>query len=123
MNKLTLKHDVANGRAVADRVVADISKRDGVAVRELGTSTFKSTYSATLLTSQFKSIAPVTSHSRSIDRQTLSNTSSGKTVYIIYKYPTKDLAYYIRIAVVQKSGAWQLTNISGNADESQLIVN
>lgn len=124
LNKLTSQHDIASGKVVADQLVGDIAKRDGTAARKLGSSTFQATYTASQLTTQFEAIEPVTSHARTVDRQTLSHGKAGKTVFIIYKYPTKDLAFYIRVSVTQnsKTGQWQLTNITGTANESDLIT-
>jgi hypothetical protein len=121
--KLTLKRDVHAARVVSDKVVADIANRDGTAARELGSKKFKSSYSAPQLTKQFNAIKLVTGKTPTVDRQTVADWDH-KTVLIIYKYPPKlaNQPYYIRVAVTNNDGTWQLTNISGSADEAGLIV-
>jgi len=118
---VSLRRSFAGARAVSDQVVTAISKRDGDAARKLGNAEFQSMYTSKQLHDQFIAIEPVTSFSRSFYQQKLVTTKH-KVALMYYKYPTKDLAYYIRVAVTQdaKSGKWQLTDITGNADLNTL---
>jgi hypothetical protein len=119
--KLQLKHDVAAARIVSDKVIADIQKRDGAAAYRLGTPTFQSSYTADQLTKQFKAIEIATLKAPSLDRQVVADGSSGRTVFFIYRYSALKVPYFIRTAIQEKPGnKWQLINITGNADESQL---
>jgi len=122
-SKLQLKHDVSGAKVVSDKVIADIYRRDGMAVRSLGSSSFKSNYSAQQLTAQFKAIKVATSQMPKLDRQMVASGNKGRHVYFIYKYSTFKVPYYIRTALAQKNGVWQLITISGSVDESKLIIN
>lgn len=127
VSKLSLKKTVADARIVTDKAITAVEKTNGTAARDLGSSKFKSSYSADTLTDQFKNIQLVTSSGTpSVDHQTVYNGTkgSGKTVFVIYKFPPKlaKQAFYVRMAVNNKDGSWQLVNISGSADESKLIV-
>jgi len=122
ISKLSLKHDVANAKVISDKTIADIQRRDGTAARKLGTKEFQKTYSAATLTKQFKTIEVATLKPPVLDRTIAASGKSGRTVYFIYKYSALKVPYYIRTAVNAKSGSWQLTNISGSADESSLIT-
>lgn len=121
MHTISLHRSFASARAVSDQVVTAIGKRDGNAARKLGNTKFQSMYTSKQLHTQFVAIEPVTSFSRSFYQQKLV-TDKTKVALMYYKYPTKDLAYYIRVAVTQnaKTGAWQLTDITGNADLNTL---
>jgi len=123
VGKLRLKHDVAQAQTVSDKVIADFQKRDGAAVRKLGSSKFQSTYSADVLTKQFKAVNVATSQTPKLDHTTVSSGSKGRTIFFIYKYSALKVPFYVRTALSEQAGAWRLTNISGNADESQLLVN
>jgi hypothetical protein len=124
IHKLQLKRDVASATVVTNQVIDDLSKRDGVAARNLGNTKFKSTYTAATLTQQFKAIELVTGEKPTIDAQAASSGKSGKTVLVVYKYPKKlaNQPFFVGIAVTQAKGShsWQLTNISGSADESKI---
>jgi hypothetical protein len=127
-NQLSLKRNVAQARIVTDKVIQAVEKEDGAAARNQGSTKFKSTYTAEALTKQFKAIELVTSAGTpTVDRQTFDGgaKNAGKTVFIIYKFPPKlaKQPFYIRVAVNDKAGSWQLVSISGSADESSLLVN
>lgn len=121
-SELSTKRNISGARVVSDKVVAAIAKRDGGAARKLGNAKFQSMYTDKQLSQQFRAIEPVTSHDRNLYREALVDKDKTKTALIFYQYPTKDLAYYIRIAVAKdaKTGQWQLTDITGNADLSTL---
>jgi hypothetical protein len=123
-NKLKLKHDVAAATVVTNQVINDVAKRDGAAARSLGNAKFKSTYTAAALTKQFQAIELVTSEKPTVDVQAASTGKAGKTVLIVYKYPKKlaGQPFFIGVSVTQAKGShsWQLTNISGSADESKI---
>jgi hypothetical protein len=123
-SKLQLKHDVSNARVVSDKVITDIGKRDGVAVRSLGDKKFQSLYTADQLTTQFKNIALVTGGKATVDKQIVGHGKNGKTVFIVYKYPPKiaKQPYFISVSVSpDKNGTWHLTHIGGSADESTAL--
>jgi len=123
-SKLQLKHDVSNARVVSDKVIADIGKRDGTAVRSLGDKKFQALYTADQLTTQFKNIAIVTGGKATVDKQIVSHGKTGKTVFIVYKYPPKiaKQPYFISVSVSpDKNGTWQLTHIGGSADENAAL--
>jgi hypothetical protein len=125
IGKLQLKHDVASAHTVTDKVITDIAKRDGAAARKLGSPKFQSSYSAEQLTTQFKNIEIVTGGKATVDHETLSKGKTGRTVFIIYKYPPHlaNQSYFVRVAASPNDkGKWQLTNISGTADEASLRV-
>jgi len=124
INKVTLKHDVTSAELVTNKVIADLGKRDGQAAYALGSSKFKSTYTATRLTQQFKAIELVTGGNPTVDQELHGSGPKGKTVVIIYKYPAHlaKLPYYVSVSVSEKSGSpWELQSISGSANESQLL--
>jgi len=118
-SKRTATRNAAAARVIADEVIADIGKRDGGAARKLGDTKFQSMYTDKQLHDQFVAIKPVTSFSHSFFRDRLVGND---TALVMYRYPTKDLAYYIRLTIVRnaKTGIWQLTDITGNADLSTL---
>jgi hypothetical protein len=120
VNKITLKHDVADARIVADKVIADLQKRDGAAAYKLGNKKFQKSYTADALTKQFKAVEVATLKKPALDRTTVS--SDKHAVVFVYKYTALKVPYYVRVILSDKAGPWQLTNISGNADESQLLV-
>jgi len=120
--KIELKRDASHAQTVSDKVIADLQKRDGGAARTLGSSKFKSTYSDAQLTAQFKAVEVATLKAPSLDRTIVYDGSKGRVVYFIYKYSALKVPYYIRTAITKDSGKWELTNISGNADETQLLV-
>lgn len=127
-NQLSLKRNVSNARIVTDKVITAVEKEDGMAARRYGSDKFKSTYSADALTKQFKAIELVTSAGTpTVDHQTFSGgtAKTGKSVFIIYKFPPKlaKQPFYIRVSVNDKAGSWQVVNIAGSADESSLLVN
>lgn len=123
IGRLQLKHDVANARVVTDKVIADVANRDGGAIWNLGSSKFKSTYTAQKLTDQVKAVELVTGGKATVDREIMSHGTKGNTVLIVYKYPPKlaNQPYYLQVAVSpDKSGKWQVVNLSGSADKSYL---
>jgi len=122
VSKLTLKRHVEAAQAVSDKAIAALQKRDGNAALALGTPTFKKTYTAQQLTQQFKAVEVATSQAPKLDTQTVYNGKDGQTIYFIYKYTRLKVPYYVRTAIADKSGNWQLTNISGNIDESKLVI-
>jgi hypothetical protein len=124
--KLRLKHDVSSAQTVSDKLITDISKRDGKAALSLGSTKFKQMYTSATLDQQFQAIELVTNKMPAIDRKIRSQSSNGTVVYLIYKYPPHlaGQPYFIRAAITQsKDGTWQLTNIAGSADENNLLVN
>lgn len=124
INRLQLKHKVTSAEVVTNQVIADLGKRDGAAAYSLGSSKFKSTFTASQLTQQFHAIELVTGGKPVIDTQAASSGKAGNTVVVIYKYPKKlaGQPFFVAIVVTQPKGGhtWQLTNISGSADESKL---
>lgn len=120
-SKLTLKHDVAKARVVADKTIDDLQNRDGAAARKLGTPTFQSTYSAETLTQQFKNVEIATLKKPGLDTQGVYDGAHGRNAYFIYRYTALKVPYYVRVTILGNHGKWQLTDISGSADVSTLI--
>ncbi len=121
-SKLSLKHDVAAAQVVADQTIAALQKRDGAAARKLGNAKFQSTYTSEALTKQFKAVEVATSQNPELLITTVYNGKDGRTVYFIYGYSALKVPYFIRTAILEKDGQWKLVNISGNADQSKLLV-
>jgi len=121
ISKWTLRRDAGHARVVSDKVINDIQKRDGGAARALGTPTFQKSSTSAGLTSMFKQLEVATLKPPKLDEQFVIDTDNGRTVYFIYKYTALKVPYYIRTAVMNKSGQWQLTGITGNIDESKLV--
>jgi hypothetical protein len=125
VSKLQLKHDVSNARTISDKVITDIAKRDGSALRRLGDAKFQSMYTADQLTKQLNSIKLVTDGTATVDKQIVSHGKSGKTVFIVYKYPPKlaKQPYFISVSVSpDKNDVWHLTHLGGSANESTAIA-
>jgi hypothetical protein len=122
-NRLALKRDAANARTVSDKAIASVQERDGNAVWSLGTPTFQKSYTPSELTQDFKNITIATLKPPVLDQESVVDTSSGRTIFFIYRYTALKVPYFIRTAMVKKSGVWKLTALTGNADESQLIIN
>lgn len=128
INKLIDKHDVSQARNISTAAIVAIHNRDGAAARKLGDKNFQSTFSASSLTDKFKLIQPVTDGVPTIDNQTLYK-GSPRVAYIIYAYPatatssSTTVTYYVRIAITHEDGKWLLSSITGNTDESKLLVN
>jgi len=124
MSKLQIKRDVAGAKIITDQVIADIPKHDGAAVRKLGNDKFQSTYTAAALLQQFAALDLVTVGKPVVVDQIRSAGSKGTTVFMIYQYPPHlaNQPFYISVAVTKKAGTgWQLTNLSGSADETKLL--
>ena len=124
ISKASLKRDIAGAQIVADKVIADVSKKDGAAARKLGNAEFQKLYTDKTLTKQFQAISEATVGTPSIDYQSLSDKDSKKTVYTVYKYPPRlaDRSFYIGVVVTQSHDTWKLVNISGSADRSKLFT-
>jgi hypothetical protein len=122
ITKVTLSRDTSHARTVSDKVINDIQHRNGSAVRSLGTPTFQKTYSASGLTQEFQHITIATLKPPKLVDTTVVDSSTGRTVFFIYEYTALKVPYYVRTSILNKSGHWQLTSISGSADESELIV-
>jgi hypothetical protein len=126
ISNLQLKTDVNHAKTVSNMVVADIQDRNGAAVWALGAPSFKRTYSPSSLTNGFRTIKIATLKPPTLDQEFESSGSAGRTVFFIYKYSALKAPYFIRIAVEGQSGkttSWKLTQITGNADETQLEQN
>jgi cytoskeletal protein RodZ len=123
VNKITLNRDVSNARTISNEVVADIQKRDGGAIRSLGSPSFQKTYSAASLTQGFKSVEIATLKTPTPVQQTVVDTPSGRSVYFIYEYTALKVPFYVRTSIRQESGHWYLTSIVGNINESDLLIN
>ncbi len=121
-SKLKLKHDVAAAQQVSDQTIAALQKRDGTAAYKLGSTNFQKQYSSDSLTKQFRAIEVATTKSPALENTTVYHGKDGETVYFIYKYSALKVPYYVRTAILDKDGKWQLINISGSVDESKLIV-
>lgn len=122
IDKLIAKRDTANARTVSDAVIADIQDRNGAKVYALGTPTFQRAYTADGLTQEFQHITIATLKPPAIDQQAVVDSSLGRTVFFVYKYTALKVPYYIRTSMLHRDGKWQLTSITGNADESQLLI-
>jgi hypothetical protein len=123
INRLTLKHDVNSAQVVADKTIDDLQKRDGTAARKLGSPTFQKTYSAAALTKQFQTIEVATLKPPKLERTfTFDSPSKGRTVFFVYKYTALKVPFYIRVGVGKQTGGYMLTQISGSADESKLVI-
>ena len=123
VGKLALKRDTTNARAVSDKVIADIGRRDGAAIRSQGSPKFQSSYSAAELTQDFKNVEIATLKKPQLDRQIVVDTPSGRIVYFVYKYTALKVPFYVRTAIQHQSGHWYLTAITGNVNETALTGN
>ena len=121
-NHLVLKRDVSNAQTVSDKVIADLQKRDGGAARALGSPTFQKTYSAPQLTKQFKAIELATLKPPALNRTIVYTGYKGRMVFFIYKYTALKVPFYVRTGITHTGSHWYLTQISGSADESSLIL-
>lgn len=121
-NRVVLKRDVSNAQAVSDQVIADIQKRDGTDAHKLGSPSFQKTYSAAQLTDLFKAKEIATLKPPALDRQIALTGPKGRTVFFIYKYTALKVPFYVRTGITHVGEHWYLTQISGSADESSLIV-
>jgi hypothetical protein len=121
INKLIDKHDVSQARTVSTAAIVAVHNQDGAAARKLGDKSFQATYSASALTATFKKIAPVASGVPTVDTQTLYK-GNPRVVYTIYAYSSANVTYYLRTAVTHENGRWQLSSLTGNSDESKLLV-
>jgi hypothetical protein len=123
-NQLSLRHEVSAAKVITSRVVADIATQNAKDTHQVGDAAFQAHHSVGSLSDLFAQAKPYTKGSPTVDRQTVTNDKQGQTVYIIYKYQVKP-PYYLRVTVAKPKGtsAWHLTGLSGNPDESQLIVN
>jgi hypothetical protein len=122
VNKLKLKNDVSAAQTVSDKAIDDLQKRDGAAARQLGSKTFQKAYTASQLTKQFKAVEVATLKPPKLDRTTAYDGNKGRTIFFIYKYTALKVPFYVRTAVAKSDGAWHMTQISGSADESTLVV-
>lgn len=120
ISNLVLKNDVNNAKAVSNQVVADINKRDGAAIRALGSPEFQRQYTAASLTQGFTAVEVATYKMPSLDQQIVVDTPDGRDVYFIYKYSALKVPFYVRTDIEHRSNHWYLTAIAGNIDESQL---
>jgi len=119
-NKLVLKHDVTHAQVTADKVVSAIEHREGAAARKLGDKTFQAQNSDASLTQLFKAKEVATLKKPTLDQTIAVTTKNGRTVYFIYKYTALKVPFYVRIGVHNNHDTWQLINIKGNVDETQL---
>lgn len=120
IKEMKSRTNVNHAKAVASKVMADIQERNGNAAWALGTTSFQKTDSPAALTKLFHSEEIATLTPPSLDQQFSASGPAGSTYYFIYKYQALKVPFYIRIAIENKSGAWKLTQITGNPDESQL---
>jgi hypothetical protein len=120
VTKLLLQHDVSQATKVTDMVISDIAKQDSNAALKLGTPTLKAKNTSDQMADKFKQIKPFTAHSPTIYSRTYDkNTKGGKTVFVIYRYPSKP-NLFLRVVVQNLDGKWELVNIAGNSDPQQL---
>jgi hypothetical protein len=120
INKITLKRDVSDARTVSSKVIIDIQARNGDAIWRLGSPKFQRAYSPADLTEGFIHLEVATLKTPTLDDQFVVTTSSGRTVFFIYKYTALKVPFYVRTAITHQAGHWYLTGIAGNADETQL---
>lgn len=121
-NRANLRRDVTAAQAVSDKAITAIDKRDGAAARTLGTAKFKSTYTDRQLTDQFKAVEVATSQKPTLYQHYVSSGKSGKTIFFMYKYTRLKVPFYVRTAIVKTSANhWELSNISGNVNEANLL--
>lgn len=121
-NHLVLKRDVSNAQKISDQTIADIQKRDGAAAWKLGDKPFQAKNSATDLTNLFKQEEIATLKPPTLDRTIAFTSKRGRTVFFIYKYSALKVPFYIRTGIMHEGPHWYLTNLAGNADESQLTI-
>ncbi len=122
--KLALKNEVAAGKVVAQRVVSDLAKKNSHDVYVMSNKKFQSSRSEAELQNLFTNIAAVTKGTPSLDRQTVFDSSKIKNVAFIYKYQFGKVPFYVRVITTKAdtSNSWQVSGLSGNPDESQLII-
>lgn len=121
-NQAKLQQATKEARVVSDKAIDGLQQRDGASVRKLGSKKFQSTYTDKELTTQFKSIEVATSEAPHIQERFTRDSSSGQVIYFVYKYNTLKVPYYVRTAMINESGQWRLTHITGNVDENKLLT-
>jgi len=121
ISKLELRFGVAHARTVSNQVIDDIQARNGGAARALGTPDFQKTYSTVELNEYFKDVTIATLKPPTLVDTVVANSSIGRTVFFVYDYNDLKVPYFIRTSILDKAGKWQLTSISGNASESELL--
>jgi hypothetical protein len=121
-SRANLRSDIAAAQTVADKAVTAIDDRDGAAARRLGTDKFKSSYTDKQLTDQFKAVEVATSQKPTLYQHYVRDGKDGKTIFFMYKYTRLKVPFYLRTVVVETSpDHWELSNISGNVNESSLL--
>lgn len=121
VSKATTQRDTADAQAISDQAIAGVQKRNGATVRQLGSASFKKSYSAAELTSDFNHIEVATLKPPTLAQHFTANTASGKSVVFIYEYTALKVPYYMRAIVQNNAGQWQLSSLSGSANESSLL--
>jgi hypothetical protein len=122
-SRLSLKNQVAEAQAVADRVIADIAKKDAKDARSLATKEFQAARPIEELNELFVAAGGYAKGTPTISRQTVATTENSDNVIFIYKYGGKQ-PYYFRVVVSKPAGTdtWKLSGLTGNSSETALVV-
>ena len=122
VRQLSLKHEVADAKVVANRVITDVQKQRASDALDLGDKTFQENHSPQELQSLFKAAQLYVSGSATVSKQVVTNSKKNDVVSIIYKFHTKK-PYYLRVTVGKINGTdkWYLIGLGGNASEATLL--
>ncbi len=123
VSQLSLKHEVSAGRVVTDKTVAALQKQDATTARSLGDKTFQANHSSAQLAALFEAAHSHVTGTPLVVKQTVANGDKADAVSVIYKFGGKQ-TYYIRAIAARESGQsnWQLINLSGDTNESKLLI-
>jgi len=131
VSKLNLKHEVAQAKVVADKVVHDMSKQNTAGIRALGDKKFQADHTAAELSTAltFKTTPPITfsqlygDSKPTVDRQIVANNSRGQHVAIVYRYDKLKVPFFVRIDTIKAPGTaqWHLQALSASQDEVSLL--
>lgn len=122
ISQLSLKNEVNAATTVTNQVIDNAKKKNGKAVRDLGSPAFKNQFTADQLNQAFTSASKDLSSTPTVDRTTVTNDNSGQGVNIIYKFPNKP-AFFIRVVVVKPkdAGKFQVVNLASDTSEAKLL--
>lgn len=131
IGKLNLKHEVAQAKTVADKVVSDMAKQNTAGIRALGDKKFQADHTATELSTAltFKTTPPITfaamygDSKPTVAERIVANNSRGQHVVIIYRYDKLKVPFFVRIDTIKTpgAGAWHLQALSASQDEASLL--
>jgi hypothetical protein len=124
IGRLSLKHEVAAARPVADSVISRIAHNDPAGIRSLADKKFQSDHTVAELKPIITPLAQIYGKTPpTVDRQIVANTKRAQNVIFIYKYNRLKVPFYVRVTISQPHGssAWKLVNFGGNTDETTVL--